>query len=521
MGAMDDASMNFGIFSALMVLLLVAGATAFGQWQRRRAMEQRAAQLEAQAVEQQSRIDGLLRDAARLPDLERRALEADAALRALRDDLTAAAARDASATAQLIAAREAQTKAERSAEEARARVEAAQREARELSSLLSAAVAERDAAIASREQAKAFLEDAQAKLSTAFIEVASKVFDEKAVALDRKIGDSALASKVGLESALTPFATKLNEFQAELRKLGSDQTATVHTLRGSIEQLQQLNQRMATSTDDLARALKGNAKTRGDWGEMILDTVLKASGLEEGRNYAKQNSARDEDSGGLLRPDVIVHLPDDRQVVVDAKVNLVAWADACNAETPAAHQEALARHTTALRAHMRELADKNYPKALGGKALDLTVMFVPIEGALAAALEFNPGLQAEAFERKVVFVSPNTLMAMLRVVERLWTRDKLQRQVGIIGDEAGKLLDALSAFMTEFDEIEGRLEASHGAFKKARNRLSESPQSVVARARRLVEAGAKGKRSLHEDLQPVAGTEAGVLPLLDSPPDAP
>jgi len=512
--------MNAGI-PALLVLLVAACALAYVQWRSRRASEQRAAQLDAQVADQQSRLDGLLRDAARVPDMERRLVEADTVLRSLRDDLTAATAREASVAAHRDAARGAQAAAERQADEARLRMESAQREARELSSALAAATAERDAAIASREQAKAFLEDAQAKLSTAFIEVASKVFDEKAVALDRKIGDSALASKVGLESALTPFATKLNEFQAELRKLGTDQTATVHTLRGSIEQLQQLNQRMATSTDDLARALKGNAKTRGDWGEMILDTVLKASGLEEGRNYTKQNSTRDEDSGGLLRPDVIVQLPDDRQVVVDAKVNLVAWAEACNADTLAAHQEALARHTTALRAHMRDLADKNYPKALGGKALDLTVMFVPIEGALAAALEFNPGLQAEAFERKVVFVSPNTLMAMLRVVERLWTRDKLQKQVGIIGDEAGKLLDALSAFMTEFEEIEGRLEASHAAFKKARNRLSDSPQSVVARARRLVEAGAKGKRALHDDLQPLAGADAGVLPLLDSPPDVP
>ncbi|MFY8123676.1 MAG: DNA recombination protein RmuC, partial [Silanimonas sp.] len=465
-------------------LLVAACAVAIGLWRGRRALEERAALLEAQRVEQQARIDGLLRDAARLPDLERRLAEGDTALRSLRDDLTAAAAREAAATAQLDAAREAQAKAERNAEEARARVEAAQREARELSSSLAAAAAERDAAIASREQAKAFLEDAQAKLSTAFIEVASKVFDEKAVALDRKIGDSAIASKVGLESALTPFATKLNEFQTELRKLGTDQTATVHTLRGSIEQLQQLNQRMATSTDDLARALKGNAKTRGDWGEMILDTVLKASGLEEGRNYAKQNSARDEDSGGLLRPDVIVHLPDDRQVVVDAKVNLVAWAEACNAETSAAHQEALARHTTALRSHMRDLAEKNYPKAMGNKSLDLTVMFVPIEGALAAALEFNPGLQAEAFERKVVFVSPNTLMAMLRVVERLWTRDKLQKQVGIIGDEAGKLLDALSAFIEEFDVVDQRIEAASKAFRQARHRLSDSPQSVIRRAQK-------------------------------------
>jgi DNA recombination protein RmuC len=148
-------------------------------------------------------------------------------------------------------------------------------------------------------------------------------------------------------------------------------------------------------------------------------------------------------------------------------------------------------------------------------------MFVPIEGALAAALEFNPGLQAEAFERKVVFVSPNTLMAMLRVVERLWTRDKLQRQVGIIGDEAGKLLDALSAFITDFDEIEAKLESGQKAFRAARNRLADSPQSVIARARRLVEAGAKGKRPLHEALLPVAGADPGTLPLLDSPPDAP
>jgi DNA recombination protein RmuC len=516
---MDDALMTFG-FPALLALAAAAGALAFAQWRHRRLLEERAVQLEAQGRDQQARIDDLQRDAARLPDAERRLAESEASLRALRDELTATAAREASALAQLESARESLRKAERHVEDAQARVEAAQRDARETAASLARAAAERDAAITASEQAKAFLDDARSKLGTAFIEVASKVFDEKAVALDRKIGESAIASKAGLESALTPFATKLGEFQAELRKLGTDQTATVHTLRGSIEQLQQLNQRMATSTDDLARALKGNAKTRGDWGEMILDTVLKASGLEEGRNYVKQNSARDEDSGSLLRPDVLVHLPDDRQVVIDAKVNLVAWAEACNAESPAAHQEALARHTAALRGHMRDLADKNYPKAMGGKSLDLTVMFVPIEGALAAALEFNPGLQAEAFERKVVFVSPNTLMAMLRVVERLWTRDRLQRQVGIIGDEAGKLLDALSAFMSDFNEIEARLEAGQKAFRTARNRLSDSPQSVIARARRLVEAGAKGKRPLHDELLPTAGADAGVLPLLDGPPDA-
>ena len=507
--------MNDLIPGALLLMAAGAFAIALWQWRRRQGLEVRIVELESRSGELQARAEALLRDAARLPDMEKRIAEADSTAHTLREELTASTARGASAFAQLEAAREAQLRAERAHAEMRQQVDDGQTELRNASARLATAIAERDAAIESREQAKAFLEDARSKLGAAFVEMAGKVFDEKAMALDRKIGDSAVASKLGLEAALTPFATRLGEFQVEIRKLGTDQTATVHTLRGSIEQLQQLNQKMATSTDDLARALKGNAKTRGDWGEMILDTVLKASGLEEGRNYTKQNSTRDEDSGGLLRPDVIVQLPDERHVVVDAKVNLVAWAEACNAETPGAHQEALARHTTALRAHMRDLADKNYPKAMGGKALDLTVMFVPIEGALAAALEFNPGLQAEAFERKVVFVSPNTLMAMLRVIERLWTRDTLQKQVGVIGAHAGNLLDALSSFLEEFDAIEGRLDASHKAFRQARNRLVESPRSVIARARKLVEAGAKGNRALHEELVPASGTEAGALPLLD------
>lgn len=506
--------MSSWLLLALILLALAAAVIAAWQWQRGRAAAALVDALEQQVREQQSRADALLRDAARVPDLERRASSGESTAEALRNDLAAAMAREAGVQAQLEGARERASAAEQATAALRNRIDALESEARRLATQLAAAGAERDAAMAARDEAKRFLEEAQSKLRTAFVEAASKVFDEKAIALDRKISDSAVASKDGLEAALLPFAARLSEFQAELRKLGSEQTATVHTLRGSIDQLHQLNQKMATSTDDLAKALRGSAKTRGDWGEMILDTVLKASGLEEGRNYTKQGTTRDEDSGGLLRPDVVVQLPDERHVVIDAKVNLVAWTEACNAATPAAQQEALTRHTTALRAHMRDLAEKNYPKALGGKALDLTVMFVPIEGALAAALEFNPGLQAEAFERKVVFVSPNTLMAMLRVVERLWTRDTLQKQVGVIGVLAGNLLDALSGFLEDFDAIEGKLDASHRAFRAARNRLSDSPQSVVARARRLVEAGAKGKRALHDDLQP-SGADAGALPLLD------
>lgn len=413
-------------------------------------------------VEREKSLD-LLREAARLPDLLARNTESEVA----RDE--------------------------------------ARKEIASLSRQLATANAEHKAAIDSHAETRSFLTEAQEQLRTAFLAASSKVFDDKATALDRQIKVSAETSKTGLETTLKPFAEKLNAFQEELKRLSSEQATSVSTLTGSITQLQTLNQTMATSTDNLTRALKGNAKTRGDWGEMILDTVLKASGLEEGTNFVKQDTSRDEESGRLLRPDVVVNLPDGRQVVVDSKVNLVAWADAHNADSPSAYQDALIRHTAALRSHVRDLAEKNYPKALGSDTLDLTVMFVPIEGALAAALSVNPELQTEAFGKRVVFASPNTLMAMLRVVERLWSRDKLQRQVGVIGAEAGKLLDALSGFVEEFNDIDGKLDAAKKAFTNARHRLTESDQSVTARAKRLVEAGAKGKRTLAPELIPVLG----------------
>jgi DNA recombination protein RmuC len=150
---------------------------------------------------------------------------------------------------------------------------------------------------------------------------------------------------------------------------------------------------------------------------------------------------------------------------------------------------------------------------MGPETLDLTVLFVPIEGALSSALSISPELQTEAFNKRVVFASPNTLMAMLRVVERLWTRDKLQQQISIIGEEAAKLLDSLSGFIEDFESIDERLKKAGEAYVKAKNRLNDSPQSVIARARRLVGAGAKGKKALHESLKPFPGEDESSISL--------
>jgi DNA recombination protein RmuC len=453
----------------------------------------------------------LQRQAARLPDALARAQRAEdeaARMQAAAQDAVARAAELSARVAgrDAVAVALADERDRLQAELAEARTEAAR-----LAAAHAQAEARREAAEAATAQTRQYLQDAEARLRTVFVEAASKVFDEKSLALDQRIRASGEQSKEGLEATLRPFAERIGQFQAKVEALSTEQAKDHAHLVGTITELKTLNQGMADATSGLARALKGNAKSRGDWGELILETVLKASGLEEGRNYTAQSSTTDEDTGQRRRPDVVVHLPDGRLVVVDSKVNLVAWAEYGDADTTDAANEALARHTAALRQHVRDLEEKNYPKLLGPNALDMTILFVPIEGALAAALAFNPDLQTDAFKRRIAFASPNTLMAMLRVVERLWLRDKVQKQVDIIGSEAGKLVDSLSTFLAEFQQIEVRLQQAGRAFTDAKSTLQDSPQSVVARARRLVEAGAKGKKAIPEELRPTLDPAA--LPL--------
>jgi DNA recombination protein RmuC len=451
------------------VLLALAAAILFAfflGWllaRRGEGVHRQALALELEAERERTRA--LAVDAARLPDAAERAHRAEAAESA-----------------------------------ARARAEALMAE-------LATANAQRAAAQTSNAEARAFLAEAQAKLQVAFTAAASEVFDGKARILDERIKASGLEATGRLQETLKPFAERVEKMQARIESLAATDGEARATLVGTITELKTLNQDMADATNALSRALKGGSKVRGQWGEMILETVLKASGLVEDINFSTQKKAQDDETGQRRFADVVVHLPDGRAVVIDSKVNLVDWAMASDADTPEAHQEALVRHAAAMRMHMRDLADKNYPRAIGPHALEITVMFVPIEGALSAALAHNGDLQVEAFKHRVVFASPNTLMAMLQVVSRLWTRDRLQKQVSVIGDEAGKLVDSIGLLLEEFDDIGASLARTETAYRRARNRVFDSPQSVAARGRRLVEAGAKGRRALPEALQAPPGTE--------------
>jgi DNA recombination protein RmuC len=362
-----------------------------------------------------------------------------------------------------------------------------------------------------------FLEQAQEKLKGAFAELAGRVFDERGQLFEKNVKLATSQGKTDLETLLKPFAEKLGEFRSRVDTLYGEEAKERSALLGAVTELKSLNQNMAESADSLTRALKGSSKVRGDWGELMLESVLRGSGLEEGQHYDKQASTRDEE-GRALRPDVIVRLPDNRMVVVDSKVNLIAWQDAMNnVDNAELHSVALRRHCDGLRQHVKDLGARDYPRALGEKALDVTIAFVPIEGALSAALGADAGLQTFAFERKVVFASPNTLMALLRVVDRLWSRDKSQRLATDIADAGGKLLDALNAFLGEFKVVGRKMTESRDAYDKALKHL-DSPRGMLPRGRRLVELGVRGKKPLLDELKEEV-PELLELPLEDVEPD--
>lgn len=529
--------LGYALAALAALTLLVAGSL----WRHRKAAQE-VTVLAAQVLEERRRADAFAGDAARLPDTLSRAQRAEAsaaegaaAVQALIGREAGVLARLAEvseerqrheATHQTVLTRNAelqtqldgqrQTAATAAAAANQAREEASRlaallRESQATSEALSAelktlsveratATAERDAALTLGKETQAFLTEAREKLPAAFTAAAAEVFDARARALDEQIKNSGLDSKRNLEETLKPFAEHLTGMQTRLETLTASEAEHRGNLMGTIEALKQQNQDMADATNAVTSALKGNAKVRGQWGEMMLETVLKLSGLEEGKNYDLQHHGTDDD-GQRRFADVVVKFPDGRAMVIDSKVSLIAWMDVTNADTPEAQVEAMGRHFAAVKAHVVDLAKKNYPKALGPHCHDTTVMFVPIEGALSAALTHNSELQLEAFKNGIVLTSSNTLMLMLQVVAKSWHRDRVQRQITSIADEAGKLVESVTLLLEDLDELGTALTKGQGVYDQVRNRLETSPQSVLNRTRRLVAAGAKGKKPIPEALQ--------------------
>lgn len=265
-----------------------------------------------------------------------------------------------------------------------------------------------------------------------------------------------------------------------------------------MERLQQLNQRLGDEATNLTRALKGQ-KTQGNWGELVLERVLEHAGLEKGREYHTQVSLKGA-GGERFQPDVLIRLPGDRQVIVDAKVSLSAYQQYVAAVDEPIRQQALKQHLISLRSHLKGLSGKDYQRLEGLHSLDFVLLFVPIEAAFAAALQAEPDLFQEAFEQQVVIVSPTTLLATLRVIDSLWRQERQGQNAREIAERAGQLYDKFVAFVADLDEMGSRLQQLDKAYASARNKLVDGRGNLIGRVENLKLLGARASKSLPGEL---------------------
>lgn len=377
--------------------------------------------------------------------------------------------------------------------------DAQQGELRRLSAAHAALDAELREQQNSHQQRLADLQAARDELRAQFAELAGKIFDER----EQRFSES---SHERLGQLLEPLKERIQTFEKRVEESYQNEARERFSLARELERLQQLNQRLGDEATNLTRALQGQ-KTQGNWGELVLERVLEHAGLEKGREYQTQVSLKSPD-GERFQPDVLIRLPGDKQVVVDAKVSLTAYQALTCAEDDNSRALALKQHVQSLRSHLKGLSVKDYQRLDGLHSLDFVLLFVPIEAAFAAALQADPALFQEAYGRHVVIVSPTTLLATLRVIDSLWRQERQSQNAREIAEKAGALYDKFVAFIQDLDEIGSRLQQLDRAYLAARTKLSDGRGNLVGRAEQLKALGARASKRLPGDWLERAGAEA-------------
>lgn len=340
------------------------------------------------------------------------------------------------------------------------------------------------------------MERLQAASLAQFEQTANRLLQEKSQRFSAQNAEQ-------LQGILAPLRQRIQGFEQQVERRFLEETKDRVTLRQEIKHLRQLNQQISTEANNLAGALRGNSKTQGDWGEWQLLTLLESSGLQSGIHFNAQASYRDEDDRAK-RPDFIINLPEGKHLVIDSKVSLTAYDRYCalSAEDPARATEATA-HLRSLRSHILDLASKNYTQLHQITSPDYLLLFVPIEPAFGLALQTDQGIFLEALERNVVIVTPSTLLATLRTVSFIWKQDNQKRNVLEIARQSGALYDSFVAFTEELKGVGKQLDRAQKHYDQALRKLSTGGtygKTLVGRAERLRELGAKNKKRLDEGL---------------------
>jgi DNA recombination protein RmuC len=373
---------------------------------------------------------------------------------------------------------------------------AAQRETSQLKAELAALQERYEAEQRGAEEKLRLLNQAGEALTNQFKTLANDILEEKA----RRFTEQ---NQTNLGQLLDPLRTKIGEFQAQVQRVYEQEGNARSALAAQVDQLRDMNRTLSEDARNLASALKGSSKTQGNWGEMILEQILEASGLIKGETYVAQDSQFNAE-GKRLQPDVVINLPEQKRLVVDAKVSVTAYERFASAVDDTERDAALQQHLASVRGHIRSLATKNYQTLYGLKSLDFVLMFVPIEPAFLLAISNDRGLFSEAWESNVLLVSPSTLLFVLRTVAHLWRQEAQRQNAAEIARRGALLYDRLVDFVEDLRTVGVRLHQAQEAYADAEKRLTVQKGNVIWQAKMLSDLGVKPSKELPQSMVELA-----------------
>ena len=331
----------------------------------------------------------------------------------------------------------------------------------------------------------------QEQLRKDFELMASKILDEKSQKFT-------LQNKENIKSILNPLEEKIKTFEKKVEDTQKESISMHSALKEQLLGLKDLNQQMAKEATNLTKALKGDSKTQGNWGELVLERVLEKSGLEKDREYFVQQSFQLED-GSRVMPDVVLHLPDSKKMIIDSKVSLTDYERMVNADGDE-REVFLKAHVNSIKKHVDQLSAKNYQDLHDIESPDFVLMFIPIEPAFAVAINEDNTLYNKAFEQNIVIVTPSTLLATLRTIDTMWNNEKQQQNAIEIARQAGALYDKFEGLVSDLTGVGKKIDAAKSDYSAAMNKLVEGKGNLISRVEKIKKMGAKAKKSLPENI---------------------
>lgn len=332
------------------------------------------------------------------------------------------------------------------------------------------------------------LKDAKEELSREFKLLANKIFEDKA----KQFSSS---NKEQLELLLKPFREQITNFSIQAKEQFNTELKDRHLLKDELSRLKLMNEQLSQDAINLTNALKGENKTQGNWGEIVLESILEQSGLRGGVEYELQATLKSGE-GKTYRPDVVIHMPQDRDIIIDSKVSLVAYERFVNAEDPSQKAQALKEHILSISNHIKGLSEKKYEKLEGVNSLDFVLLFMPIEGAFLIALEQDGEFFKRAYENNILVVSPSTLLVTLRTIEHIWRTQRQEEHAKKIADEAEAMYDKLVLFVEEMQKVGAHIQKAQDSYDISMNRLRTGKGNIIKRAENMVKLGLKPKKVL-------------------------